>query len=260
VREAPSLGVKIYSQNGGFVLTCISHKIISMEYNKVIAVTGLPGLYELLSSKSDGAIVRSLDDKSTRFVSSRIHNFSHLESIEIYTVRENVNLVDILKAMEASAEKLPNEKDNTAVQAYFTKVYPDLDFTRVYASDMKKMVKWFSVLKSNDIEIKLSEPAEEVAVEEEPAVEEKAPAKPKKEKAAPAEKAAEKAPAKKAAKKEEAEEKAPAKKAAAKKSNDGPSDNEPVARSGEAAPKKKAAKGEEEKPKKAAPKKAAKKK
>ncbi|HVV05353.1 MAG TPA: DUF5606 domain-containing protein [Puia sp.] len=221
-----------------------------MEYNKVIAVTGLPGLYELLSSKSDGAIVRSLDDKSTRFVSSRIHNFSHLESIEIYTVRENVNLVDVLKAMEASAEKLPNEKDNTAVQAYFTKVYPDLDFTRVYASDMKKMVKWFSVLKSNDIEIKLSEPAEEAAVEEEAVVEEKAPAKPKKEKAAPAEeKAAEKAPAKKAAKKEAAEEKAPAKKAAAKKE-----EAAPKARSG------KAAKEEEEKPKKAAPKKAAKKK
>jgi len=229
-----------------------------MEYNKVIAVTGLPGLYELLSSKSDGAIVRSLDDKTTRFVSSRIHNFSHLESIEIYTVRENVNLVDVLKAMEASSEKLPSDKDNKAVQAYFTKVYPDLDFTRVYASDMKKMVKWFSVLKSNDIEIKLTEPEEEVAVEES-VEEEKAPAKPKKEKAAPAaEKATEKAPAKKA--KKEEEEKAPAKKAAAKKeeeapkSKDGPSDNKPSARSG------KAAKEEEEKPKKAAPKKAAKKK
>jgi hypothetical protein len=222
-----------------------------MEYNKVIAVTGLPGLYELLSSKPDGAIVRSLDDKSTRFVSSRIHNFSHLESIEIYTVRENVNLVDVLKAMEASAEKLPNDKDNAAVQAYFTKVYPDLDFTRVYASDMKKMVKWFSVLKNNDIEIKLSEPAEEVAVEEEPAVEEKAPAKPKKEKAAPAEeKVAEKAPAKKAAaKKEDASEKAPVKKAATKK-EEAPKETS----------KKKAAKEEEEKPKKAAPKKAAKKK
>ena len=203
-RENGSLGVKIYGQTGRFVLTCISHKIISMEYNKVIAVTGLPGLYELLSSKSDGAIVRSLDDKTTRFVSSRIHNFSHLESIEIYTVRENVNLVDVLKAMEASAEKLPDDKDNKAVQAYFAKVYPDLDFTRVYASDMKKMVKWFSVLKSNDIEIRLSEPEEEVAVEE-PAEEEKAPAKAKKEKAAPAEEKAteKKAPTGKAAAKKE---------------------------------------------------------
>ena len=116
----------------------MSHKIISMEYNKIIAVTGLPGLYELISSKSDGAIVRSLDDKTTRFVSSRIHNFSHLESIEIYTVRENVNLVDVLKAMEASPEMLPDEKDNAALKSYFTKVNPELDFARVYSSDVQR--------------------------------------------------------------------------------------------------------------------------
>jgi hypothetical protein len=168
-----------------------------MEYNKIIAVTGLPGLYELLSSKSDGAIVRSLDDKTTKFVSSRIHNFSHLESIEVYTVRDNVNLVDILKAMEASSAKLPDEKDGSDLKAYFTKVYPDLDFTRVYSSDLKKMVKWFSVLKANNIEIKLSEPEEEP---EEPAagadeIVKEAPApktapKKKEEKAAAAEKAA----------------------------------------------------------------------
>src|SRR5579863_5510923 len=131
-----------------------------MEYNKIIAVTGLPGLYELLSSKSDGAIVRSLDDKTTRFVSSRIHNFSHLESIEVYTVRDNVNLVDILKAMEVSTAKLPDEKDAAALKNYFVKVYPDLDFSRVYSSDLKKMVKWFQVLKTNNIEIKLTEPDE----------------------------------------------------------------------------------------------------
>ena len=139
-----------------------------MEYNKIIAVTGLPGLYELLSSKTDGAIVRSLDDKSTRFVSSRVHNFSHLESIEIFTVRDNVNLVDVLKAMESSGEKLPDEKDAGGLKKYFTKVYPDIDFDRVYSSDLKKMVKWFSVLKANQVEIKLSEPApeeEEVAAE-----------------------------------------------------------------------------------------------
>ena len=132
-----------------------------MEYNKIIAVTGLPGLYELLSSKTDGAIVRSLEDKSTRFVSSRIHNFSHLESIEVYTVRDNVNLADILKAMEASPEKLPDEKDNASLRSYFGKVYPDIDFDRVYSSDLKKMVKWFAVLRSNNIEITFPEKEEE---------------------------------------------------------------------------------------------------
>jgi hypothetical protein len=170
-----------------------------MEYNKIIAVTGLPGLYELVSSKTDGAIVRSLDDKTTSFVSSRIHNFSHLESIEVYTVRDNVNLVDILKAMEVSTTKLPDEKDAAALKNYFTKVYPDLDFSRVYSSDLKKMVKWFQVLQTNNIEIKLTEPEEEEVLEvseEVPPVEVKAPAakaekkKEEKEKVAVAEKPA----------------------------------------------------------------------
>ena len=131
-----------------------------MEYRRIVAVTGLPGLFEIVSSKTDGAIIRSLEDKSTRFVSSRIHNLSHLESIEVYTVRENVNLAEILNAMQASKEPLPDGKDNKVLKTYFEKVYPDLDFERVYLSDLKKMVKWFEVLKKNEIEIKLSEPEE----------------------------------------------------------------------------------------------------
>lgn len=137
-----------------------------MEYNKLISVTGMGGLFEMVSSKNDGAILKSLDDKTTKFVSSRVHNFSHLESIEVYTIRENVNLVDIFKAMEASKEKLPSDKDAAAVKSYFGKVYPDMDFDRVYASDMKKMVKWFGILKANNIEAKLADGEVEEAEEE----------------------------------------------------------------------------------------------
>jgi Domain of unknown function (DUF5606) len=156
-----------------------------MEYSKLVAVTGLPGLFELINSKTDGAIVRSLDDKSSRFVSSRIHNFSHLESIEVYTVRDNVNLVDVLNAMDKAGEKLPDEKDAGAIKKYFEKVYPDMDFERVYASDMKKMVKWFDILKKNNVEIKLSElPEEEEEVIVEEVKEEEKPVKPAAKKAA----------------------------------------------------------------------------
>ncbi len=125
-----------------------------MEYSKIISVTGLTGLYELVGSKTDGAIVRSLEDESTRFVSSRVHNFSHLESIEVYTTRDNVNLAEVLKIMHESSEPLPDEKNAKEVKAYFEKVYPEMDFDRVYASDMKKMIKWFAVLQKNNIEIK----------------------------------------------------------------------------------------------------------
>ena len=152
-----------------------------MEYSKLVAVTGLPGLFELITSKTDGAIIRSLEDKTTRFVSTRVHQFSHLESIEVYTSRENVNLVDVFTAMDAAGTTLPDDKDAAAVRSYFEKTYPEMDFERVYNSDMKKMVKWFAVLKKNNIEIKLTEiPEEEVPVAEvkkEPAVKEKKAAK-----------------------------------------------------------------------------------
>ena len=117
----------------------------------------MSGIFELVSSKNDGALVRSLEDKTTKFASNRLHNFSHLESIEIYTTRENVNLVEVFKAMEASTETLPNEKDAKLVKEYFKKVYANMDFERVYDSDRKKMVKWFKILNDNKIEIKLSE-------------------------------------------------------------------------------------------------------
>ena len=128
-----------------------------MEYGKLVSVTGLPGLFELLSSKADGGVVKSLEDKSTKFVSTRVHNFSHLESIEIFTKTDNVNLVDLFTAMAASQEKIPADTDTAAVKKYFETVYPEMDFGRVYASDMKKMVKWFTILTANNVEIKLSE-------------------------------------------------------------------------------------------------------
>jgi len=191
-----------------------------MEYNKLVAVTGLPGLYELISSKQDGAIVRSLQDKTTKFASARIHQFSHLESIEIYTKGENVNLVEVFNAMEKDGSPLPDVKDAKALRAYFEEVYPDMDFDRVYNSDMKKIVKWFDILKSNNVEIKLTqldesaeEPQEEAS--QAAAAETKAAEEPVKEKKKAAPK---KAAAKKAAEASDADEKSAApKKAPAKK-------------------------------------------
>ena len=129
-----------------------------MEYSKIISVTGLGGLYELVASKADGAVVRSLEDNSTKFVSSRVHNFSHLESIEVFTVKDNTNLAEVFSAIKKSGEKKPDSKtDGKELKGYFEKVYPDLDFDRVYASDMKKMLKWYEILTTHNIEIKISE-------------------------------------------------------------------------------------------------------
>ena len=109
-----------------------------MDYNRLVSVTGLSGLFELMSSKADGGIVKSLEDKTTKFVSTRLHSFSHLESIEVFTAKDNVNLIDVFDAMKKSTVAIPDAKaDAKAIKAYFEKVYPDMDFERVYGSDMK---------------------------------------------------------------------------------------------------------------------------
>ncbi len=193
-----------------------------MEYSKIVSVTGLPGLFELVNTKPDGAIVRSLDDKTTKFASSRIHNFSHLETIEVYTVSDNVNLAEVFQAMEKASGSLPDTKDNNAIRKYFEKVYGEIDFERVYNSDLKKMIKWFEVLKKNDVEIKLSEPEPEEEIAEEESVE---AADKKESPAAPGKKATKKSTKTASEKTKEATEKKstssktakPAKKAAKKK-------------------------------------------
>ncbi|WP_343689784.1 DUF5606 domain-containing protein [Chitinophaga sp.] len=208
-----------------------------MQYREIVAVTGLGGLFQLIASKQDGAIVRSLEDKSTRFVSSRIHNFTPLESIEVFTTGENVNLAEVFKAMQDQEGKtalVDAKADNKAIKAYFKSVFPEFDEERVYVSDMKKMVKWYTILKNNDL-LKFEEQTEDATAEEvaaETAVVEEEAEKPAKKAAKP----------KKAAAKEEAPaaegEEAPA--AKPKKATKAKKEETPAAE-GEEAPKKKAA-------------------
>ena len=133
----------------------------TMEYSKLISASGLSGLFEIVTSKSDGAIARSLENNTTQFISSRTHQFSHLESIEVYTTHDNINLAELFLEMDKSKETLPDDKDAKAIVAYFKKEYPKLDFERVYNSDMKKMVKWFAQIKKHGIEIQLPNQEEE---------------------------------------------------------------------------------------------------
>lgn len=198
-----------------------------MEYREIVAVTGIGGLFQLLTTKSDGAIVRNLTDKTTKFIPARVHNVTPIESIEIYTTDENVRLHKVLQAIKANetSNPLPDKKaDNNAIKAYFKAVFPSLDEDRVYVSDMKKMMKWYELLKENELlnfdayekqENDANVDAPEEVAEEAPAKKAKAK-KTEEAEVSTEEKPAKKAKAKKAVT-EEAGEEAPAKKTARKK-------------------------------------------
>jgi hypothetical protein len=189
------------------------------------------GLYQLLATKSDGAIVKNLADQTTKFISARLHNVTPLESIEIYTIAENVRLHEVLQKMKDSNATMPDAKkaSNDDIKSYFKKVYPDMDEDRVYVSDMKKMLKWYDILKANDLlhfEMYNATPEETPTAEEVKETVEEKPAKKTTAKKAAAKKAtaddAEEKPAKKTATKKAAASKtadgeAPAKKTTKKK-------------------------------------------
>jgi hypothetical protein len=217
-----------------------------MEYREIVAVTGLGGLYQLLTTKSDGAIVRNVADKSTKFISARQHNVTPLESIEVYTTGDNVRLQHVFRMMMEHEATIPladpKTADNAAIKAYFKSIFPEFDEDRVYVSDMKKMLRWYDLLKGNDLLRFEEEITEEEATEESAGTGEPVAADEKASEPAAATEATEEKKPKKSAKKaentegESAEEKP--KKAAAKKKK---AEGEETA-SGEERPEKKTAK------------------
>jgi hypothetical protein len=146
-----------------------------MEYREIVSVTGLGGLFQLLATKSDGAIVRNLADGSTKFISARLHNVTPLESIEVYTTGENVRLHEVLQRIQQQEGSLtapdPKKASNAEIKQYFGSVLPEFDEDRVYVSDMKKIIKWYDLLKANDLlHFESMEAAEGVAEGNEEAV------------------------------------------------------------------------------------------
>lgn len=126
-----------------------------MKYKDIVSVTGLSGLYQLLTTKSDGAIVRSIGDKAIKFISARQHNVTPLESIEVYTIGDNVRLqylFEQLRELEKTAPLIDLKKaTKQEITEYFRTLLPDFDEDKVYVSDMKKIIKWYDLLKTNDL-------------------------------------------------------------------------------------------------------------
>lgn len=122
-----------------------------MSLEKILAISGKPGLYELKTQTRNGFVAESLSDGKKISVSLR-HNVSLLSEIAIYTNTEEVPLADVLqkvKEKENGAATSINHKESKAVlMEYFEEVLPDYDQDRVYPSDIKKVIQWYNLLHS----------------------------------------------------------------------------------------------------------------
>lgn len=135
-----------------------------MEFSKIIAVSGKPGLFEILSQTKSGVIVKSLID-GKRFPINATSNVSLLENIAIYTYSEEVPLAKVFKNIadkENGKEAISHKSSNDELNAYFTEVLPDYDAERVYTSNIKKVIQWYNILVNTNFDFNsLNESSEE---------------------------------------------------------------------------------------------------
>ncbi|GAA4270861.1 DUF5606 domain-containing protein [Aquimarina gracilis] len=139
-----------------------------MGLDKILAISGKPGLYELKTQTRNGFLAESLLDGKKLSVSIR-HNVSVLSEIAIYTFTEEVPLREIFRKIQEkeNGEKAISHKESKdKLEAYFSEVLPDYDEDRVYASDMKKVIQWYNILQSKGM-TDFSEPEETNASQEE---------------------------------------------------------------------------------------------
>ena len=125
-----------------------------MGLDKILSISGKPGLYKIITQTRGGFVAESLIDKKK--VSVNMHsNVSVLSEIAIYTLTEEVPLSEVFNKIKEKENGKPtsvNHKDSKDVlEEYFFDVLPDYDEDRVYASDIKKIVQWYNLLQAQNL-------------------------------------------------------------------------------------------------------------
>ena len=125
-----------------------------MALDKVLSISGKPGLYKWVTQTRSGFLAESLTDKKRISVGIQ-QNVSILSEIAIYTLEEEMPLKEVFKKIsekENGGETSVSHKvSKDQLEEYFFGVLPNYDEDRVYASDIKKVVSWYNTLLKNDL-------------------------------------------------------------------------------------------------------------
>ncbi|OCB77787.1 hypothetical protein B0A79_10585 [Flavobacterium piscis] len=145
-----------------------------MNLDKILAISGKPGLYVLKVQTRTGFVAESLTDGKKITVNLK-SNVSLLSEISIYTYDGEKPLTEVMQRIatkENKGQAISHKEDNATLAAYFKEILPDYDEERVYPSDIKKVLNWYNTLQAKDLVSDLA-PAAAEAAEEAPVVEEK---------------------------------------------------------------------------------------
>lgn len=141
-----------------------------MSVDKILAISGKPGLYALKLQTRTGFVAESLIDGKKITVGLR-SNVSLLSEISVYTYEGEIKLAEVFRKIaekEDNGPAISHKEDNAKLESYFREVLPEFDEDRVYASDIKKILNWYNMLQAKGLVSK----DEVAAAEEAPATEE----------------------------------------------------------------------------------------
>lgn len=142
-----------------------------MNLDKILAISGKPGLYALKVQTRTGFVAESLVDGKKITVGLR-SNVSLLSEISMYTYSEEKPLTEVMRSIAKKENNGPTpafKDDKAQLTAYFLEILPDYDQERVYASDIKKVINWYNVLQSKGLVSAEAPATAEVKVEKAPA-------------------------------------------------------------------------------------------
>jgi hypothetical protein len=153
-----------------------------MNLQGIVAVSGKPGLWKALTQNKTGFILESLDAQKTKLVANlSTAKLAALDEITIFGYDEDIKLTEVFEKMKTKNNVPDTKADPKKLREFFLEIAPDHDEEKVYASDMKKIVTWFQILKDTPYFADEEKAAEPEAVAETPATDEAKPAvKPKK--------------------------------------------------------------------------------
>ncbi|AND63017.1 hypothetical protein AX766_00570 [Flavobacterium covae] len=141
-----------------------------MNLERILAISGKPGLYALKMQTRTGFVAESLVDGKKVTVGMQ-SNVSLLSEISVYTYSEEKPLVDVMSAIakkENGGEAPRLKEDKAALLAYFGEILPDYDQDRVYPSDVKKILNWYNILQAKGLVVLAEETKTEEVTEEKP--------------------------------------------------------------------------------------------
>lgn len=129
--------------------------IFETMFERILTISGKPGLYRLLSQGRNMFIVEAVDATKKRMPVYNSDKVVMLDDIAIYTDTEEVPLREVFaKIQEKENGVLSIDiKSSTPEELveFFEAVMPDYDRERVYLTHIKKIYSWYNILVENGV-------------------------------------------------------------------------------------------------------------